>query len=240
MSRLRSLRSIPPLLLLLLMAISSLGCGSFWASVREGERSRAQSQANTYFKDGRCDRVLRKLDRSEAAQDIGRYGAVATYQRAVCLEKLGAKQSGWANYRMLLDFYPDDSVASLARDALPKEGASPSISQLRAEVASLPMPSQIKIPSPRYTDTAERSGMVGDIVVTFMITGDRRISDIRVVQMDHPLLASWAIEAVSNINVTPAAASLPLPMRSAARIVFSSFWHEDGRKDDREKSNSKN
>lgn len=213
---------------LILVLCVSTGCGSFWASVREGERSRSEKQANTYFKGGRCQRALDQLDRSEAAQDLGSYASDATYQRAVCLEKLGHKEAARANYLMILDFYPESRVKPLAMKQLAEPEFRDGFSKDQAGLSPLPMPSQVEMPGSRYSEAAERSGLVGDTVLVFTLEADQSVSGIRVLKMGHPLLASWAIESVSQATLREKAAPLPLPMQIITRVVFSSHWHGDG------------
>lgn len=214
--------------LLVLVLCVSTGCGSFWASVREGERNRSEKQANSYFKAGRCERALEQLDRSEAAQDLGSYGADATYQRAVCLEKLGHKEAARANYLMVVDFYPESRVKSLALGKLGRSKVRGEFSKDQAGLSPAPLPSQVEVPNSRYSEAAERSGLVGDTVLVFTLEADQSVSGIRVVEMGHPLLASWAIESVSQVTLRESAAPLSLPMQTVTRIIFSSHWHGDG------------
>ncbi|MEE3325864.1 MAG: hypothetical protein VX252_00845 [Myxococcota bacterium] len=228
MNKRKSRKTEEGVILLALMLCFSVGCSSFWTSVREGERSRSVKQANTYFKDGRCGRVLNQLDRAEAAPDLGSYGAQATYQRAVCLENLGHKESARANYWMVVDFYPDSPMKSLALKKLGRSGDQRSLSAIQGEVSSLPILPDIEIPSPRYSETAERSALVGDVILVFKMDSDEKVSDIRVVHMDHPLLASWSIEAAAAAKIHEGAPKPDLPVQTVARLVFTSFWHGDG------------
>ena len=214
-----------PWVALVLLAVFGVGCTSFWTNVREGERSRAAKQANSYFKDGRCDRVLDQLERAEAALNLGEYGAHATYQRAVCLENLGQKELARANYWMVVDFYPESPLKSKALEKLGRYGDLESLSQLEQESSSFRTYPQIEVPSPHYSEAAERSAVVGSCVLVFTMKADESISDIRVVQMDHPLLASWSIEAVSAAKIREGADPPDLPVKSVTKLVFSSFWH---------------
>ena len=219
---------IEVVLLLALLFFFSAGCGSFWASVRDGERSRSEKKANTYFKDGRCQRALKQLDRAEAEKELGSYGAQGTYQRAVCLDNLGHEESARANYLMVVDFYPKSRMKELALQKLGGAEEIQTLSQIRDEASSLAVLRQIQIPSPRYSEAAERSGVVGDVIVMFTMNADQEVSDIRVVHMDHPLLASWSIEAVSNATLHEGATLPNPPARTLSRLVFTSFWHGDG------------
>jgi tetratricopeptide (TPR) repeat protein len=214
-----------PWVVLVLVAVFGVGCTSFWTSVREGERSRAVKQANSYFKEGRCDRVLAQLERAEAALNLGPYGAHATYQRAVCLENLGFREPARANYWMVVDFYPDSPLKSKALEKLGLHEESESLSELQRESASLLVYPQIEIPSPHYSEAAERSRVVGSCVLSFTMKADETVSDIRVLQMDHPLLASWSIEAVSAAKIREGSEPPDLPVTTVTKLVFSSFWH---------------
>ena len=214
-------------LIVAVIAVFSVGCASFWTSVREGERTRAAKKANNYFKDGRCDRVLVQLDRAEAALKLGEYGAHATYQRAVCLENLGQTVAARANYWMVVDFYPESPMRPLALEKLGRYGNPEPLSQLKEEFSSLNVYPEIEIPSPRYSEAAERSAVVGSCFLVFTMAADQKTSDIRVVQMDHPLLASWAIEAVSAATIHEDVTPPDLPVKTVTKMVFSSFWHGD-------------
>jgi len=146
----------------------------------------------------------------------------------VCLEKLGYKQAARANYLMILDFYPESRVKPLAMEKLAGPEFRDDFSKGLGGFSPVPMPSQVEMPSSRYSEAAERSGLVGDTVLVFTLEADQSVSGIRVVKMEHPLLASWAIESVSQATLREKAAPLPLPMQIITRIVFSSHWHGDG------------
>ena len=215
-------------MLLVLVLCFAMGCASFWDGVREDERDRAQAQANRYFKEDRCELVLAKLDRAESADDPGRYAAVATYQRAVCLSKLGRNTEARAHYLMLADFYPDDSLTRRALAGLGGSAPALDLSEARATVPSLLTSSGIEIPAPRYTQTAERSKLVGSVIALFTVGPKGEVSEIRVIDMSHPLLASWSIEAVARAKLKKGTWGLSLPMKTVTHLVFSSHWHGAG------------
>ena len=216
-----------------MIVLIGAGCGSFWGNVRESERTRAVSNANKYFKQGRCSRVLEQLDQAEAAQDLGPYGAQATYQRAVCLENLGYTVLARANYWMVVDFYPESRMKPMALKKLGRTGSQDSLATFRQQLSSLRVVPQIEVPSPRYSETAERSGVVGAAVVVFTMGTDEKVSDIRVVQMDHPVLASWSIEAVDRATIAEGATPPDLPVQTITQLVFSSIWHGEEREADK-------
>ena len=58
-------------------------------------------------------------------------------------------------------------------------------------------PSWLEIKRPRYTPHAQRSKLVGRVVVTFKLAENGKTTAIRILEMPHPLLASWAIDAVA-------------------------------------------
>ena len=58
-------------------------------------------------------------------------------------------------------------------------------------------PSWLRIASPRYSDHARRSRLVGRVVVSFDLSKIGRPAKIRVLEMPHPLLATWAIESIA-------------------------------------------
>ncbi len=175
---------------LLVLALS--GCTSLWDRVRESERTNFVDIARTQSKRGQCGEALSSLDRAQARMDLGTYARESTIARARCYEKLGAGSMAYAHRRLIDDFYSEEPMA------LPEADGS---SVFRAK--SIPAggfdrpPSWLAFPEPRYSPYAQRSKIVGRVVVSFEIASNDRAKKIRVLEMPHPLLATWAIEAIS-------------------------------------------
>lgn len=180
------------MLLALLLILPALGCRSMWDRVRENERVYAVETARTQTGRGQCRQALSSLDRAQARLDLGLYARESTLARMRCYQKLDQDELAAAHRRLIDDFYTDEPMA------IP-DATNASVFR----VASVPSgsfdrpPSWLEIPRPRYTPYAQRSDIIGRVVVSFELGGNDRPRKIRVLEMPHPLLASWAIEAVA-------------------------------------------
>lgn len=178
---------------LLLVLLSAAGCRSMWDSVREKERLFALESARTQTGRGQCADGLTSLDRAQARFDLGPYSRESTVARTRCYEKLGLDELAAAHRRMMTDFYTDEPMA------YPKLDGS---SVFRVKQVSPGLiartPSWLKILPPRYTDYAKRSKIIGRVIVSFELARNDRPRKIRVLEMPHPLLATWAIEAIAS------------------------------------------
>jgi len=180
-------------LVALTLGASLVSCATMWERVREQERLFALDAARTQTGRGQCPNGLRSLDRAQARIDLGAYSRESTVARARCYEKLGLTEFAAAHRRMVDDFYTDQPMAYPAPD-----GASVfRVKTVPAGGFSRP-PSWLKMPAPRYTPYAQRSKIVGRVVVSFELAGNDKPRKIRVLEMPHPLLATWAIEAVAS------------------------------------------
>lgn len=180
------------LLLLLASVILLPGCQSFWNRVRENERTFAVEKARNTAKRGQCLEAVDALDRAEAIMAIDRFAIEAIQMRVRCYEKLGSRELEGAHRRLLDDYYRSEPMALPASDGS-------SVFRIRDE---LPIrferpPSWLAIARPRYTPHAQRSKLVGRVVVAFGLGEKGRTNRIRILEMPHPLLATWAIEAVA-------------------------------------------
>jgi tetratricopeptide (TPR) repeat protein len=177
--------------MLTLFAATHLGCASMWQQIRERERLYAVESARAYAGQGKCELALNSLDRAQAKLDLGPFARESTNIRARCYENLGRTELAQAHRRLLADFYENDAI--VARDPSGLE-------VLRVSNVALegygPPPSSLKIKPPRYNSHARRSGLVGRVVVAFDLSRDGKPTGIRVLEMPHTLLATWAIEAV--------------------------------------------
>ena len=180
-------------LVALMLATSLVSCASAWDRVREQERIFALETARTQTGRGQCANALKSLDRAQARIDLGAYSRESTAARARCYEKLGFTEFAAAHRRMLDDFYAEEPMAYPTAD-----GASVfRVKTVPAGGFSRP-PSWLKMPAPRYTPYAQRSKIVGRVVVSFELAGNNRPRKIRILEMPHPLLASWAVEAIAS------------------------------------------
>jgi TonB family protein len=176
----------------LVALLPAFGCHSMWSRVRENERIFALERARADAKRGNCVKALKSLDRAEAIMAIDRFAIEAIQMRIRCYEKLGVVEPMNAHQRLLDDYYREEPMAFPAhdgsstfrvRDATPQHFDRP--------------PAWLAITRPRYSTYARRSKIVGRVVVTFHLAANGKTTDIRVLEMPHPLLASWAIEAVA-------------------------------------------
>lgn len=220
----RSLRPALQILqgiLVLALVISQAGCLSLWNRVRENERRLSIDSARTEAKRGQCGEALASLDRAQARIDLGPYARESTLARARCYEKLGLNTMAYAHRRMIDDFYTAEPMAFPLAD-----GSSV------FRVAALPEggferpPSWLVFPEPRYSAYAQRSKIVGRVVVSFELSSNDVPRNIRVLEMPHPLLATWAAEAVSmgRAKKKPAGANLMPGGRYVATFLFEWRW----------------
>jgi hypothetical protein len=190
--RFRRCRRTAMIALLSSLFVAQSGCQNLSQWLREQERHSAIKTAHTQTQRGQCDEGLRSLDRAQAKLEIGRYARVASAARTRCYEILGLTEVARAHRRLIDDFYTREPMA------LPEADGSSifRVSKLRSAGYERP-PNWLGIPPPRYSPSARRSKIVGRVVIAFELTEDGRTKKIRVLEMPHPLLATWAIEAVS-------------------------------------------
>jgi len=173
--------------------LTQIGCTTFWDATRERERIFALEKARTETGRGQCVQALASLDRAQARLDLGLYARESTLARVRCYEKLGMDELAAAHRRLADDFYTDEPMA------LPKADGS-SVFRVKTVPASgfSRPPSWLKFPAPRYSAYAQRSDIVGRVVVSFELAGNDRPRKIRILEMPHPLLATWTIEAIAS------------------------------------------
>ena len=148
--------------LALLAALALSGCGGMWDAVRENERGFALENARNQSKRGKCVEALEALDRAEAIMSIDRFAIEATQIRIRCYEKLGLPELQAAHRRLLEDFYTEEPMAFPAADGSSVFRASEDVPTQFDRP-----PSWLKIERPRYTPYAQRSKIVGRVVVKF-------------------------------------------------------------------------
>lgn len=185
-------RGLAAALALAALAIPVGGCHSMWDRVRENERTFALENARTNAKRGKCKEALEDLDRAEAIMTIDAFAIEALSMRIRCYEKLGQSELRAAHRRLLDEFYSEEPKAFPAADGS-------SVFRVRNEAPTRfeAPPSWLSIERPRYSPYAQRSKIVGRVVLAFELAPGGRTTAIRVLEMPHPLLATWAIEAVA-------------------------------------------
>ena len=208
------------LLSLVLLLVFQTGCASMWEGVRERERLFALDTARNQTQRGQCGPGLSSLDRAEARLDIGLYALEATTARVRCYDKLGLSEMASAHRRLLNDFYNEEPMA------LPEADGS---SIFRVKTISgggyETPPGWLVVPQPRYSPYAQRSKIVGRVVIAFDLASNGTTKRIRVLEMPHPLLATWAIEAISQAK--PKSSETPKLMpggRYVATFIFEWRW----------------
>ncbi|GEM_PF-4447014 len=224
-------RSLAPSLhtLLLSSLLASLlvfatGCQSMWDRHRENERLFALDSARTHTNRGQCSKAINELDRAQARIDLGAYSKESTLARARCYDKLGLTEMATAHRRMITDFYTDQPMAYPEADGtsvfrvrtVPKGGFDRP-------------PAWLKIASPRYPEFARRSKIIGRVVVSFELAGNDKTRAVRVLEMSHPLLATWAVEAVVQANPKKKKGSPELMPggRFVTTFVFEYRWAKE-------------
>ena len=214
-----------PVVAFTLVALVLSGCGTMWDRVREQERMFALDSARTQTDRGQCASALQSLDRAEARIDLGPYAREATLSRQRCYEKIGQQEAAAAHRRLIDDFYTDQPMA------LPEPDGSSvfRVKALPSDGFERP-PSWLEVPSPRYTPYAQRSKIVGRVVIAFDLNKNGRPQRIRVLEMNHPLLASWAIEAIASANPSMKDRRPHLLMPGGPFVttfVFESHWAKE-------------
>ncbi|HEB91059.1 MAG TPA: hypothetical protein ENI85_15905 [Deltaproteobacteria bacterium] len=192
---------------LFLVVLGQAGClTTLWDRLREHERLLAVEAARGEAHRGQCEKALASLDRAQAKRQLGAYARESTVLRQRCYERLGQQELASAHRRLIADFFSPDADST-------RHHPTGSVRRV-VGVASeefFPPPPAMEIASPRYSEYARRSGIVGRVVVSFRIGENGRTRDIRVLEMPHPLLATWAIEAVSRSTLDGDQASRSLP-----------------------------
>lgn len=211
--------------LLLITIITQSGCRRMWQQVRESERSSSVESARNQARRGKCEAALNSLDRAQASLNIGAYARESTVTRARCYKELGHTEIAAAHRRLLTDFYENEPMA------IPEPDGSSVFRIANATFDGFNQPpSALRIAAPRYNAYARRSGIIGRVVVSFDLASDGRPRMIRVVEMPHPLLASWAIEAIALANFGKKQKPLLVPGEHYLSL-FDFEWHWARKKD---------
>jgi hypothetical protein len=187
----RSSVRIALITILTLVFVAPIGCTSMWQAVRKREYAYSVESARGYARAGKCEPALKSLDRAQASLNLGPFARESTAIRARCYEKLGLEELASAHRRLLTDFYVGEPISAPGPDELPVFR----VADVNLDDHS-PAPSSLKITPPRYNSFAGRSGLVGRVVIAFDISEDGKPTNVRVLEMPHTLLATWAIEAI--------------------------------------------
>ena len=206
------------------LLFSLVSCRTMWDQVRERERLFALKAGRSQAGRGQCTGALQSLDRSQSRIDLGAYSRESTVARARCYDKIGFVELATAHRRMVDDFYTEEPMAYPSPDG----GSVFRVKTVPSDGFSRP-PSWLKIPSPRYTPYAQRSKIVGRVVVSFEIAGNDQPRRIRVLEMPHPLLATWAVEAIgSSKSVKKKDTPITMPGgRYVTTFVFQWRWAKE-------------
>jgi hypothetical protein len=192
-----------------------------WAQVRERDRKSAEKTAQRFAERGQCAQAIASAESAQEAPELGDFAAKSTWIKARCLDALGQREQALAHWRLLADFYSDSPWAG---EIPPKVREAISI---RAASDAVAAPSDLRLPRARYSRGAERSHLIGTVVVGFTLDRTGATRQIRVLENPHPLLSSWAIEAIARAQLgSDSQRRLDLPIRSGVSMRFSSHWAE--------------
>lgn len=206
--------------ILTFVSATQSGCSSMWQAVRERERAFAAESARDYALAGKCEPALQSLDRAQASLNLGPFAQESTAIRARCYKKLGLVKLASAHRRLLRDFYVKEPIPALG----PDESPVLRVADVDLEDHS-PSPSSLKITPPRYNNFARRSGIVGRVVIAFDLSEDGTPTKIRVLEMPHTLLATWAIEAIVESRIRKKARPWVAPGEHYLTVLsFTSHW----------------
>ena len=210
---------------LFLVIVSTSSCKqSWWQQVRERERIYALENARNRTMRGQCAEGLESLDRAEAKLDIGVFAREAVSTRIRCYGKLGLEELAAAHRRLLSDFYSTEPMA------LPLADGTSVFRVDRVSIAEYQAPpAWLRIESPRYSEYARRSNIIGRVVVAYDLAKDGTPKRIRILEMPHPLLATWAIEAIARSRPKERVVSIFAPnARFVSKFTFEWRWADQG------------
>jgi hypothetical protein len=222
------------LLIAVLLIPTTTACHRMWDKVRENERTFSLENARNNSKRGKCADALEDLDRAEAIMEIDRFAIEALQLRIRCYEKLGQHELQAAHLRLLDDYYRKEPMAFPAAD-----GSSVFRLESGAPLRFERPPSWLSVERPRYTPYAQRSKIVGRVVVAFGLRDNGKTTSIRVLEMPHPLLATWAIEAVAHAKPGRGLKD-KIPVIRSERVFVTTFNFEWRWADDPESLPSRN
>ncbi len=201
-------RWIPLALAVIGAAATGLGCAGFWESIRRHEHAVSWNRAVDLAASDRCEAAIASIERAQNEKSLTRrFAAESTWLKANCLNALGRREEALAHYRFLRDFLGD----SPHLDSLPEAvlGEDPALAG-PVELTS----TTLDLPTARYSSAARKAGISGTVEIRYELDPHGAAVRIRVVREAHPLLASWAIEAVA------AGRAQPQPTAPAGYAVF--------------------
>jgi tetratricopeptide (TPR) repeat protein len=215
-----SVRVATVALLCALVALS--GCNGMWEALRRSEQRMAANRARTLEQKGDCEAALESLERAQGVAELGAFAAESTWLKARCLERMDRHQEALAHWRLLVDFFPESRYAQRVDASVRAEPGDPDANPIRG-----PAPRALSIAQPRYSHTARRSHLTGSVVLTYRIRSAGEVDEIRVIELAHVLLASWAIEAIARAEWhSKHARELELPLWATSSFRFEHIWAE--------------
>ena len=220
------------LLLGLVLTLSGAwACQSFWQGVRERERHFSIDHARDAAQRGNCGSAMVSLERAQSSGDLGSFEAESIWLKARCLERLGRHRESLGHLRMLGDFHADSPYADALPEPVTHELAALPLADAKKSAGKLSTPSNLKIPRARYSRAADRYQLTGSVRVLYSVERDGSLTDLRVIESAHPLLASWALESLAGAERKDDDKKLAASRRGASDFVFASKWEgseEDG------------
>ena len=226
-------RVFPWAVAVLLSAVcATLGCSSMWESVRESQRLSSVRLARELVERGSCERALETIGRAQSTAELGRFEAESIWLRARCLSRLERSQQALAHWRLLADHYSESPfsrrIPAEVREQLGR----------RAETRAPSSPKAFEAPQPRYEPGAQQAKLVGSVWLEFDLDEAGGVGDIRVIETPHPLLASFAVEALALGKWTDR--SLPVRMgRYGAKYRFEHHFAQPASKSPRRSGTAK-
>jgi TonB family protein len=191
-----------------------------WQALRRNEQRMAVDRARALVQKGDCEAALESLERAQGQADLGPFGAESTWLKARCLQWMDRHQEALAHWRLLEDFFPESKYAQRID---PRARAELGVRRPIREQE--PAPRALEISRPRYSRTAERSHITGNVVVQYRVGREGEVDEIRVIESAHALLASWAIEAIAEAEWRPRRSDgVELPLRATSNFRFESHW----------------
>jgi hypothetical protein len=178
---------------LALLGSLNVSCAGFWQIIGRQQRAASWHHAIELARSGHCDEALLSIERAQNDKSLTRrFEAESTRLRADCLDQVGRRSEALAHYRFIRDFLPESPAAASLPPHIREETRERSLAAIDGR------PYEGKPLTPRYSRAARLAGIAGDLQVSYVVDSSGRAEEIRVVNESHPLLASWAIEAVAN------------------------------------------
>ena len=217
MAGIRSRRRRGAVAALVCCLASAWGCTSMWDSVRESQRRSSVRLSRELVERGQCVRAVETIERAQSSAALGRFEAESVWLRARCLSRLGLSQQALAHWRLLAESYPESPyVRRIPAETRAQLG-------VRTEIRAPSSPEAFEAPRPRYERGAQQAKLVGSVWLEFEIDQEGRVAGIRVIETPHPLLASFAVESLSQGKWVDRDQPVR-PGRYGAKYRFEHLW----------------